>query len=279
MDCSYCILQSYFNPPVLQYFVNQEKMMLELEGMFTRKQIARIGTGEFTDSLIWEPGFDLSARLVPAFSRQNYCVLELKTKTVAVERLKGLDHHHRTIVAWSLNTDRIISSEERRTATLFSRLKAAAKCASWGYPLAFHFDPLILYEGCEKDYQQCVQQLFSQVDPSHIAWISLGTLRYMPALKEIIQKRFADSRIVYGEFISGLDGKMRYFKPLRIALYRKMVNWIKDLAPGVFVYLCMEDEAVWQAACGFRPSEYGGLPRMLDERAAQYCRLNPTGLE
>ncbi len=100
----------------------------------------------------------------------------------------------------------------------------------------------------------------------------------MPALKEVIQQRFVDSRIVYGEFITGLDGKMRYFKPLRIDLYRKMVGWIKDIAPEVFIYLCMEDDEVWEASFGFRPADYGGLPRMLDEQAVRHCGLNPEGL-
>jgi hypothetical protein len=40
----------------------------------------------------------------------------------------------------------------------------------------------------------------------------------------------------------------------------------------------MEDEEVWNASFGFRPSDYGGLPKMLDERAAQFCKLNPEGL-
>ncbi len=279
MDCSYCILQSYFHPPVLQYFVNHDELLSELAGMFNQKQIARIGTGEFTDSLIWELWTDSSTRLVSAFSQQDHCVLELKTKTAAVERLEALSHHQKTITAWSMNTERIIRKEERHTASLSARLKAAARCASWGYPLAFHFDPLVIYEGCEKDYEQCVQQLFSHIDPAHIAWISLGTLRFMPALKEIIQQRFAESRIIYGEFITGLDGKMRYFKPLRIDLYRKMVGWIKSLAPEVFIYLCMEDDDVWEAAFGFRPSDYGGLPRMLDEQAVKCCELNPAGLK
>ena len=278
MDCSYCILQSYFHPPVLQFFVNHDELLSELTDMFTQKKIARIGTGEFTDSLIWESWTDFSKQLVSAFSEQDSCVLELKTKTAAVDRLKALPHKQKTITAWSLNTDRIIRTEERHTASLSARIKAAARSASWGYPLAFHFDPLVIYDGCEKEYEQCVQQLFSHIDPAHIAWISLGSLRFMPALKEIIQQRFKDSRIVYGEFISGLDGKMRYFKPLRIDLYRKMVSWIKSMAPRVFIYLCMEDDEVWQAAFGFRPSEYGGLPKMLDQRAVECCSLNPAGL-
>ena len=68
MDCSYCILQSYFHPPLLTYFVNHEALVLELDDLFAEKKRYRIGTGEFTDSMIWEKGTDLSSLLVPKFS-------------------------------------------------------------------------------------------------------------------------------------------------------------------------------------------------------------------
>ena len=274
MDCSYCILQSYFHPPLLQYFVNQDDLLKELDSLFAEKVICRIGTGEFTDSLIWELWTDLSSLLVPKFSKQSHAVLELKTKTTAIDGLKALYHNRKTIVAWSLNTDKVIHSEERRTASLSARLKAAARCESWGYPLAFHFDPMVIYDGCEEDYRQVIERLFAHVSSENIVWISLGTFRFIPSLKLILQKRFPDSKIIYGEFISGLDGKMRYFKPLRIDLYRKMASWIREIAPDVIIYFCMEDDEVWEKSLGFIPSDRGGLPRMLDETAAQHCGLD-----
>ncbi len=274
MDCSYCILQSYFHPPVLQYFVNNDDLLAELDRLFLEKKITRIGTGEFTDSIIWEAWTDLSSILVPKFSQQSHAVLELKTKTTAIERLNQLSHNRKTIVAWSLNTKRIIEKEERSTASLSARLRAAQKCESWGYPLAFHFDPMLIYEGCEEDYRNVVKQLFARVSSDNIVWISLGTFRFMPSLKPIIQKRFPKSKIIYGEFISGLDGKMRYFKPLRIELYRKMVSWIRDYAPHVTIYLCMEDNEVWEKSLGFIPQDVGGLSKMLDESAIKICGLN-----
>ncbi len=276
MDCSYCIMQSYFHPPVLQYFVNRDDLEAELNKLFAKKSISRIGTGEFTDSMIWEMWTDLSAFLVPKFSGQSYAVLELKTKTTAIEKLKSLQHNHKTIVAWSLNTYKVIGDEEFRTASLSARLKAAAKCENWGYPLAFHFDPMIIYDGCEEDYRKVIEQLFTHVSSENVVWISLGSFRFMPSLKSIIRKRFPDSKIIYGEFIQGLDGKMRYFKPLRIELYRKMILFIRDIAPDVLVYFCMEDDEVWKKSLGFIPSERGGLPRMLDESAARHCRLNSS---
>lgn len=274
MDCSYCILQSYFHPPLLQYFVNRSDLLRDLERLFAEKRISRVGTGEFTDSLIWEACSDLNIELVNKFSRQTHAVLELKTKTTAVDRLQGLPHNRKTIVSWSLNAPRIIRSEERCTASLSARLRAAAKCQDWGYPLGFHFDPLVIYEGHLNDYRRVIRQLFSHVSAENIVWISLGSFRFMPSLKPIIQNRFPNSKIIYGEFISGLDGKMRYFQPLRIQLYRAVVEWIRELAPQVLIYLCMESDTVWKHSFGFTPSQQGGLSRMLDASAIAHCGLS-----
>ena len=273
MDCSYCILQAYFHPPVLQFFVNQERMQSELEALFRTPGIHRVGTGEFTDSMIWEPWTDLSRQLVPAFARQGGAILELKSKAVAIDALESMDHNRKTICAWSLNTPRVVREEERRTASLGARISAAATCASWGYPLAFHFDPMVIYDGCEKEYEAVIQMLFSKIRAESIVWISLGTFRFMPDLKPIVQQRFPRSKIVYGEFITGLDNKMRYFKPLRIALYKHVVDCIRAIAPHVLVYLCMEDDEVWKKAFGFLPAEKGGLSAMLDRSAKAHCRL------
>jgi spore photoproduct lyase len=276
MDCSYCILQAYFHPPVLQYFVNHADLVRELDCALGRPRIQRIGTGEFTDSLIWEPWTNLSRRLIARFGGQDRAALELKTKTTHIAGLTALPHNRKTILAWSLNTERVIRSEERGTASLKARLRSAAESAAADYPLAFHFDPIVIYEGCEPDYRSVVERLFAAVRPEQIVWISLGTFRFMPGLKPIVQKRFPQSRIIYGEFIAGLDGKMRYFKPLRMKLFRELAAAIKERAPDLCVYLCMEDDEVWQDALGFRPADRGGLARMLDEAAIRHCGL--TGL-
>jgi spore photoproduct lyase len=223
--------------------------------------------------MIWEPWTDLSDLLVPKFAAQSRVVLEFKTKTTAIDALAHLDHNRKTIMAWSLNTEKVIRSEERGTASLAARLAAAARCERWGYPLAFHFDPMVIYDGCEADYEAVAARLFDHVSPDNVVWISLGAFRFMPALKPVIQQRFPDSRIVYGEFIPGLDGKMRYFKPLRIALYRRMVEAIRARAPNVTVYYCMEDDEVWGKTLGFVPDDRGGLPRILDESARRCCGL------
>jgi spore photoproduct lyase len=274
MDCSYCILQAYFHPPVLQYYVNHDELVQELEHCLSAPGIKRIGTGEFTDSLIWEPWTNLSHTLALRFATQQRAVLELKTKTVNIDGLLDLAHRRKTILAWSLNAERVIRSEERGTAGLDARLRAAGQAARAGYPLAFHFDPVIIYDGCEEEYRQVVERLFEAVPAGQVVWISLGAFRFMPDLKPIVQRRFPESRIVYGEFIAGLDGKARYFKPLRMQVLRSLAQAIKSRSPQTCVYLCMEDDEVWRHALGFIPAERGGLARMLDEAAVRHCGVD-----
>ncbi len=68
---------------------------------------------------------------------------------------------------------------------------------------------------------------------------------------------------------------MRYFKPPRIALYKHMVGAIKKIAPNVFVYLCMEDDEIWQDAFDFTPAEKGDLEQMFDQTAISHCGIQP----
>jgi len=273
LDCAYCILQSYFHPPVLQYFVNHQQMFEELDAFFAERRHRRIGTGEYTDSMIWELWTDLSERLVPVFAGQSYTVLELKTKTAYIQNLRNLPHNRRTIISWSMNTPAIIRRNERGTASLEARLEAASKCQQWGYPLGFHFDPIVDYPGALQDYRMVVDRIFDRIHPDNIVWISLGTLRFMPDLKSIVQSRFPESKMIYGEFISGLDGKARYLKQIRTDIYSGLWEAIHRRSGDVTVYFCMESEAVWQKIFGFTTDQFGGLAHMLDESAVSKCHL------
>jgi len=275
MDCTYCILQAYFHPPLLTLFVNFREMTDQLERLFKAGPLYRTGTGEFTDSLIWEPVYPLASHLVNLFSGRDNAVLELKTKTTAIQGLLGLTHRRNTIMSWSLNTEKAIREQERGTASLDERISAAAACQSRGYPIGFHFDPMIWYPGCETDYARVARKLFSRIDPGNIVWISMGSFRFMPRLQEIIERRHPRSKIVHGEFIRGADGKMRYFKPLRIRLYRALAEAIRKVAPDVTLYFCMEDDEVWRKVLGYTPARYGGLPSILDASAARHCGLDP----
>ena len=272
LDCSYCILQSYFNQPHLRVFVNLEQ---ELDRVMQAidsdpERIFRIGTGEFTDSLAIDSITCWSDLLVPEFSRRKNAVLELKTKTVEIERLIASRYRDRIIVSWSLNSPYITVREEHRAPTIEKRLKAARRCQEEGFILGFHFDPLIPHPQWKSEYLKTLELMDKYLDPKGIIWISLGSFRFMPGLKQIIRRRHPETCVLDGEFIQGLDGKMRYFKPIRIDLYsfiRKELNkWHSDLG----LYLCMESDDVWEKSMGWSPRDSKGLCNYLDNRVIQF---------
>lgn len=267
MDCVYCILQAYLNNPWLSFYVNIDQMYREMDDIFTsqKDEFFRIGTGEFTDSMAIDTFTGLSKLLVEYMADKRQAILELKSKSAVIGNLEHAEHNGRTVVAWSLNSSQIMKKEEFRAANLEERLQAAKKCAEWGYHLAFHFDPIIFHDNWQKGYSETITRLFEVVPAEKIVWISLGALRYLPSLKKIGTSRFPKSKIYYDEFIDGLDGKARYFRPERVKLYKYLYTEIrKYVAEKTCVYFCMESDEIWNEVMGFCPEEKGGLRNMLD---------------
>ena len=270
MDCVYCILQAYLNNPYLSFFLNVDDLFRELAGKLAsyRGKVMRIGTGEFTDSMALDRITCLSKQLVSFFGRQEKGVLELKTKSAAVENLQNLEHNGRTIVAWSLNSEEIINHQEIRAATLEQRLAAAVRCVQWGYDCAFHFDPIVSFPGWEEGYSAVIARIFENIPAERIVWISLGGFRFLPSLKKIASSRFPQSRIFAHEFIEGLDNKQRYFRKFRVNLYKSIYDELKArCSPRTCIYFCMESDEIWQEVMGFVPSDQGGIGTMLDQAA------------
>jgi len=275
LECSYCILQAYLNQPNLRLFGNTGEMLRELTDELEQHPdtLHRIGTGEFTDSLLLDPFTGLSKKLVPFFAGKANAVLELKTKTTFVQNLGELDHNGHTITAWSLNSEYVRLREEPLASTLEERFEAARFCSERGYFLAFHLDPIIHYPEWRSGYGEVLDRLFSAVDPGRIVWMSLGAFRFMPDLKGVIRARHPGSRIPYGEFIRGLDGKMRYFRDIRVEFYEFMVEKIRKIDPDLCIYLCMEGDDIWKESFGFSPDERGGLSAMLDNAVRKRMRI------
>ncbi|OGC23701.1 hypothetical protein A2291_04020 [candidate division WOR-1 bacterium RIFOXYB2_FULL_42_35] len=249
-DCTYCYLQTYINNNILTVYANAADILDALDDFFKlhHGEHYRVGTGEFSDSLALDKVLGFSQPLIGFFAQQKDHLLELKTKSAEVEHLLDLKHNGQTVFAWSVNPEKLIEREEFGAVSLAKRLQAAKKCVAAGYPVAFHFDPIIHYAGWEKDYQQVVKKIFAAIPADKIAWISLGALRYQPELKDIIEERHPQSKITLGELDVAEDGKLRYFKPVRLDIFQKMHGFIRARSGDVYVYLCMESSDIWAKA-------------------------------
>jgi spore photoproduct lyase len=267
MDCAYCILQGYINLPAITVFVNTEDLLHEVGVRFAEapEKVWRLGTGEFGDSLALDGLTGLNDILIPWFADKKRALLEIKSKGRLPENLLSLGPNRQVVFAWSLNPEEVIQNSEKFARSLQQRLADASQAAAAGFRVAFHFDPIIYFPGWAEAYRRTVARLGEAVPSGAIAWISLGGLRLLPPLRHIIHRRFPQSRIADQEMIVAPDGKLRYFKTLRVDIYSRMREWLSQAAPGALVYLCMESPRVWQEVFGFSPDS-AELARLLDGR-------------
>lgn len=243
-ECSYCFLQNYTNAPGIV-------LPADLNGFFDSfrryPQPVRVGSGQTTDSLVYDDLSCFSSGIVDFFRSFPESIFEFKTKSDNVGGLLSVKASSNIVAGWSVNPPHIIAREEFFTAGLDERLDAARRCAAHGYRTAFHFDPVIYEPGWEASYAKVIADIFRAVPAESIAWISIGTLRMTPAQKKTIENRFPKNTILNAELLTAEDGKLRYAHKVRLDICRKMMSLIREKAhSSTALYLCMETALIWK---------------------------------
>ncbi|MBP5617147.1 MAG: hypothetical protein J6X06_05105 [Elusimicrobiaceae bacterium] len=246
-ECEYCFLQQYQNLHAVLLPANVDEFLAKIDGAKFRCgpfDRPRIGSGEFTDSLVFDDLTQYSAQLVPFFRARPHLQFEFKTKSVNIGGLLQAGGCENVVVSWSVNAAPITNLAEHFTPGLTARLQAACEVARAGYRLGFHFDPVVIYNGYQQDYARTVEEMAATLPHDKIAWISVGTLRFSRELKKAIETRFVHNTILDGEFLLDFDGKMRYSPAQRQEVYQFLVPLLRKTFPKAVVYLCMEDPQI-----------------------------------
>ncbi len=247
-ECSYCFLQGYQNvagiilPCNLPDFLTLDKIKPVDNKMFF---LPRVGSGEFTDSLIFDDVTLFSNDIVKFFKENKDISFEFKTKSINIKNLLKIGGRENIVISWSVNAEQMIKENEHCTPNLQSRLQAAQECIKAGYSVGFHFDPIIIYDDWKDGYKQAIEMIFDFIESEYIKWISIGTLRMVSPLKKIIENRFPYNTILDNELLLSYDGKLRYETDLRINVYKYMFEQIKLKNKNIPIYLCMENNDIW----------------------------------
>ena len=243
-DCEYCFLQGYFENAVPTIYVNVDDLCEELEAHLHEHegQRPRYHAGEFCDALVFDGLTGLTRRLVPLFERHPGATLELRTKT-AVRPPEGLEPVPNVVVSWTMTPVSIANCLERGAARAADRIQAARRWQAAGFSVGIRFDPIVRLAGWEAEYLALVGELAVQLDAAAIESVMLGCLRFSPNLAKIARTR-GRGEIFVDELVPGADGKMRYFRPLREEVYRRVAQMVRHHLPGVPVDLCMESACV-----------------------------------
>ncbi len=261
LGCSYCIMQSYLERSAVTVYADPSPAItaIRAQALAAPEVPLRVGSGETGDSLLLDPLFEITRRYISELADLPNVHFEAKTKTDFVDHLLDLEPKGNAVIGFSVNA-RQFAVEEGASATLAQRLDAARRAARGGYRVAFHFDPMFRSGSPDGSpaaaaYREVARRIAAAVDAGRIAWISLGTLRYTPALKAQIKRPY-----IHDEFVGCADGKFRYIQRERVALYRSVVAALQQyLCPQPPIYLCMESDTVWQRVFGWLPQQINEL--------------------
>ncbi|MES9969744.1 MAG: radical SAM protein [Candidatus Thiodiazotropha sp.] len=248
-DCSYCSIQSFYHGDEVRFDSHFADKLARLE--IDPDRIYHIGTGQSSDSLMWGNQGGVLDALFDFARRHPNVILELKSKSKNISHLMRADIPPNLLCTWSLNTPTLIAHEERLTASLEDRLKAARRLADRGVLVGFHFHPMIHYAQWREDYAALFQRLVKEFSKDEVVLVSLGTLTYIkPVIKQLRERKGFRSKILQMPMVES-DGKLSYPQTIKEEMFRFAYQSLQAWHDDVFFYLCMENQRLWQPVFGY----------------------------
>lgn len=265
MACSYCVLQNHYDEAVVAMPTNLKEKLAEVELRPDKRY--RIGTGEYSDSLLWGNRNGLLEDLFDFARRHPNAIVELKTKSANIAWL--LDHEVPANVccSWSVNPPVIVAHEEHKTASLDRRLAAARALADKGVKVGFHIHPMFYYEGWAEDYRALAARLIDSFAPDEVLWVSLGCVTLLKGFARDFRLKFSHSKLLQMETEITGDGKITYAFPVREKLYRNVLEALAPWRGAVFQYLCMEHRPMWETVMGYAYNSMGEMDEVFNDSA------------
>jgi spore photoproduct lyase len=247
--CRYCYLQVYLEHGRITVFTNTGRLMEEVEEVLSGDPPERITTGEMGDSLVLDRITGTTSALLPLFEGSSV-LYEARTKSSNVGHLTGIGERPgagNLLITWTLSPEKTCRIIEPGTASLADRLKALRAAAAARIKVAVRFDPVIPFFYSGRSYRELIEQIHA-ASGGKIHRFEIGIMRFPPGLWELIRKKYPASEVMRGEFNLAPDGKIKYYRPERVRIYREIFETIRNWFPGPPVELSMEPVSVWEDA-------------------------------
>ena len=248
--CSYCTIQTFYGDEVKVDGRLKEKL-LQAEKDLDMNTFHHIGTGQSSDSLVWGNKGGILDDLCGFAERNPKLLLEFKTKSANVRHLLSRSIPKNLVCSWSLNTKTICDNEEHFAASLDHRIGAARKAADAGVKVAFHFHPVVWYEGWKEEYLALVERVQREFLPEETLFVSFGSVTFIKPVIQEIRKRNQDSKMLQMEMVPDPHGKLSYPDEVKVEIFETMYEAFRPWRNKVFQYLCMERAYFWDKVFGW----------------------------
>lgn len=247
--CSYCTIQTFYTDrTVINTGLREKLSKLKIED----GRYYHFGSGQSSDSLALGNLGGILDDLCSFAADHPNVLMEFKTKSKNIKYFLENNIPPNIVCSWTLNPEIIIRHEEHFTARLKERLNSARKLADRGIKVAFHFHPLIYYQGWDKDYPAIAVSIMDRFDPAEVLYLSFGSLTLIKPVIQRIRNLGIKTKTLQMELVADPVGKWTYPDAIKIKLFARIYNSFKPWRDKVYMYLCMEKPELWLKVFGYR---------------------------
>lgn len=238
-DCSYCFLQGFYRSAHMVLFVNFEDFKSEIDkALKLNKNPITFCIGYDSDPLALDHIFDLSINFIPFFEEKKLAVLEIRSKSGNITRLREQNPPLNTVVAFSLNPQCIIDAVEKKAPPLPVRLNAIKELQKREWKVGLRFDPIIFSEDFENNYAGFFEEVFSNLESSPHS-VTLGTLRFSKtAYKNMTSNSFQERLLA--PLKENLNNSFSYDKEIEEKVFSFCQEKLLKYIPKEKLFLCDE---------------------------------------
>jgi spore photoproduct lyase len=203
-DCQYCYLKGMYPSSYIVVFVNFEDYRKDVEGYL--EQGPMYVCASYDTDLLAMNGLAGHADFWRELARTHDDLLvELRTKA-AVDITDDISN---VIYAFTLSPEEAVSRYERSTASVSTRIRAAAKALDNGAKVRLCFDPIIKFPDHETAYKELVDEVSDVIDLERLTDVSVGTFRISADYLNKMRKAYPDSAVAWYPYVIQ-DGVAQY---------------------------------------------------------------------
>jgi len=203
-DCRYCFLQGMYRSANYLLFVNYEDFKASMQATVAAHDPddeVYFFSGYDCDSMALEQVSGFVSDFVPFMTQLPSAWLELRTKSVNIRALTDIEPVNNCVIAFSMTPPEVASALEHGAPPITSRIQAMARLAGLGWKLGLRFDPLIYHPAFRDTYRDLFQSVFKALPIDAVHSVSLGPLRFPPAMFDKITKLYPKERLFAGPLV------------------------------------------------------------------------------
>jgi len=236
-DCEYCYLQGMYASANLVLFVNQEDYFLELT-KYLKEHPVYLCISYDTDLPALEKMTGFISRYLAFAAGWENLTTEIRTKSAisAASFAAGISQSaiSRSIMAYTLSPDEVISRFEHHTPPLEKRLFAIKEAYNAGFPIRLCFDPLLAVPDFESIYDRFLVRVKEVLSGISIQDASIGVFRISDSYLKQMRRARPNSAILQYPFTN--ENHICHYGKRSEEMISFVQNYLKGWIPAENIY-------------------------------------------